>query len=202
MTCSKCGFVANSEHDCVKSLIEYKAHMVNSVTAMRKELAEMTLGNEDLQFTLDNYRRTIKDLSLDRSKQLEVMTAAVKPLACESSPEQSRITNNVELLQEARKFVNSATVDGKKTRKEIVEKLIPVVKEALTSKGDKLYDVTRTIKEFMDTHFMGDWNVYLLYNNLGLLNYNNQSDGFIDIKLGKQISLVVYKAYDPVSDAY
>ena len=161
---------------------------------MNKELGEITRYNEDLQFMLDNYRRTIKDLSLDRSKQLEA-SGATKPATDTEVP---RMITNYDLLVEARKYINSTTVDSKKTHKSILEKLVPVVKEALTSK-DKIYDVTRAIKEYMDLHFMGEWNVYFLFNNLGMMYHNSLSDGYIDFKFGKFVSLVVYKAFDPVS---
>src|SRR5690606_23597469 len=136
----ECGFVANSEHDCVKSLLEYKAHMTGALKQMQKELDEITIHNDELRFVLENYRRTIKDLSLDRSKQLE---ASAKPASENGKEESFRVTTNFELLAEARKNLNLATVESKKTRKDIVEKLVPVVKDALVNKGDRIYDVTR-----------------------------------------------------------
>ena len=101
------------------------------------------------------------------------------------------------MLMEARKFINSPVVDGHKTRRDIVDKTVEIVKEALTIKGERIYDIARFIKEYMDTNFMGDWNCYLIYNNIGFVFHNIIGDAFIEVKFVKVI-VTIYKTFDSV----
>lgn len=99
------------------------------------------------------------------------------------------------MLLDARKYINSPIIDGHKTRKEVVDKCVEIVKEGITIKGDRIYDVTRFIKEYMDSNFMGDWNVYTIYNNLGFVYHNIIGDAFIEVKFGK-CTVTIYKTFD------
>lgn len=91
-------------------------------------------------------------------------------------------------------------MDGHRTKKNIVDKVVEVVKEALMLKGDKIYDVTKFIKEYMDSNFMGDWNCYMLYNNIGYVFHNILNESFIELKYGR-ISITIYKTYDALGFA-
>lgn len=106
-------------------------------------------------------------------------------------------STNKDLLLEARKFSSSPVVEGHRTKKEIVDKAVEISKEAITIKGDRIYDVARFIKEYMDTNFMGDWNCYLLLNNVGFVFHNIIQDAFIEIKFGKA-TVTIYRTYDAV----
>jgi len=139
-----------------------------------------------LRAQIEVYTKTIKDLTLDRPLQVEAKPGGA-----------IRVASNKELLIEARKYAASPVVDPHKTRKEIVSKAVEVVKEAIVSKGDKIYDVARFVKEFMDANFIGDWNVYLVYNSIGFVFHNIIADGFIEIKFGKAV-VTIYKTFDSV----
>lgn len=160
-----------------------------------KELDEANSLIRSLRTQIDASVKTIRDLTSDRTRQADA-SAAVQVKS--TKPEvNKRVSNNKDLLAEARKFLNSPWMDAHKTPKELAEKVLDVTKEALTNKGDKIFDVTRAIKEAMDGHCMGDWNVYLLWNNIGYVFFNVNPDGFIELKLGK-VTVTVYKSFDSV----
>ena len=170
------------EHSCQKSITEYKQKI-------SKELEEANALVRNLRVQLDNYNHTIRDLTLDRARTLDP-SLVNKPLG-------PRVNTNKDLLAEARKYANSGMVDGHKTPKEIVAKVVDLTREAVVTKGDKIYEVTRFIKEAMDSHFVGDWNVYLMWNNLGFSFHNISPDGFVEVKMGK-VAIIVYKSFDSV----
>ena len=76
-------------------------------------------------------------------------------------------------------------------------KAVEVVQEAITIKAD-LPSVVRFIKECMDANFIGDWNVYLLYNNVGFVYHNITAEGYIEVKFGRVV-VTVYRTFDSVS---
>lgn len=195
--CKVCNFVANSEHDCLKSLLDYKQNMSIIMDKLGQELEDSNALSQNLRSQIDNYSRTIKDMISERSKQLNFSKANKRGNNPSSSSISAQVNNNKDLLVEARKYLNSPTVDGHKTRKDTVEKVTEMVKTAIGTKGDKMYDVARFIKEYMDTHYLGDWNVNLWYNSIGYIYYNGVSDSFIEIKFGK-VTVAIYKTFDAV----
>lgn len=68
--CKTCGFVSDSEHDCLRSLIDYKTNMSTIMDKMQKELEDSNTQNRNLRAQIDNYMRTIQDLTKDRSAQM------------------------------------------------------------------------------------------------------------------------------------
>lgn len=65
--CKVCGFVATSDHDCLTSLIDYKQNMSSIMDKLRKELEDCTAQNRNLRSQIDNYMRTIQDLTKERT---------------------------------------------------------------------------------------------------------------------------------------
>ena len=224
-TCGGCLGAANAagQHDCMKELLLYKQTIGGTMERQRKELEEANTLNRNLRSQIDNYTKTIKDLTMERARLAELKQAT--PTGCGKTENTNsgggggggagasgggggggvlgsnaigganRVNTNKDLLIEARKYVNSPIVDGHKTRKDIVDKVIEVTKEALSVKGDRIYDVTRFIKEVLDANFMGDWNAYIVYNNIGFVFHNIQPDAFVEVKFGKA-TVTVYKTFD------
>lgn len=184
--CQQCSFAITGEHICQRAIVEYKQNMA-------RELEEANAIVRSLRVQLDNYNRTVRDLTLERSRSLEPSNSVFSATKSNSF----RVNTNKDLLAEARKYANSAMVDGHKTPRDVVSKVVDLTREAVVTKGDKIYEVTRFIKEAMDSHYVGDWNVYLLWNNLGFAFHNVSVSDFIETKFGK-VSIVVYKSFDSV----
>ena len=184
-----------SVHVCQQSVAEYRE-------STGKELEEAAALLASLRLQLANYNRTVHELKLERTRaQNEASShnnggenSTGKPTVMNLE----RVVSNKELLTEARKYVNSAAVDGQKTAKEMVAKVVGLVKEALITRGDNIHAVARFIKEAMDCHYVGDWNVNLLWNNLGFAYYNFCPESYVEAKFGR-VSIVVYKSFKSVS---
>lgn len=172
-----------ADHKCLKSITEYKARV-------KKELEETNEHIRSVSAQIDAAVKVIRDLT-----KSPVVAAAAPP----STPTRSKVTNNKELLGEIRKHLdNSGRVDGHATAKPLVEKVVEIVKDALLTKGDKVYDVTKAIKETLEAQYPGDWNVYILWNNIGYSFHNVHQEGFVEIKFNKA-SVAVYKSVESVS---
>lgn len=65
--CKTCGFVSSKDHECVKSLLEYKQNMSGIMDKIRKELDDSNAQNRNLRSQIDNYMRTIQDLTKERN---------------------------------------------------------------------------------------------------------------------------------------
>lgn len=171
-----------ADHLCLKSITEYKARV-------EKELNETNEHIRSVCAQIDASVKVIRDLT---------KSPVVAP-AAPATPTRSKVTNNKELLAEIRKHIeSSARVDGHTTPKALVDKVVEIVKEALVKKGDKVYDVTKAIKETLEAQFPGDWNVYILWNNIGYSFHNVHQDGFVEIKFNKA-SVAVYRSVESVS---
>ena len=182
--CSECGFELCknvAEHNCLKSIVEYKGRV-------KKELGDTNEHIRSVRAQIDAAVRVIRDLT----KGGEVAPA--------QQSTSRRVSNNKELLVEIRKNIGSARVDGHTTAKPVVEKVVEVVKEAFTCKGEKIYEVTKAIKDTLEAHFLGDWNIYLLWNNIGYFFHSVHQDGFVELKFNKA-TVAVYRSVESVSNA-
>lgn len=219
---SGCGFMGTSEHNCLKALIEYKSIMAQVLASMRKERAEVVRYNGQNVRSLACCRATIKDISRELSakaaeeaakqakqqptppsdQQQQQSSASVKEKCSSPSSALVRIANNEELLAEAKRQLwlgSSITIDGRRSKKELVERVFQAAKEALTSGCNTVQEVVRAVKAFGDGSLPGNWSCYLLERSQALIAHNVQSDSYVEVKLGKQVALVLYKATDPVS---
>lgn len=186
--CKNCGLVPGGtekekEHDCLKALLEDKQSMAATMDKLCLEIDEAEMLGRNLRSQVDNFTKILKSLSLERVRLTQSAT---------------RMHTNKDLLAEARKYVNSPIVDGHQTRKEVVDKVVEMAKEAISNRGDRPSEVVRFAKDLLDSNFMGDWNVYLMYSNLGFVCHNVLPDAYIEIKLGKAL-LTVFKSFDSVS---
>lgn len=164
--------------ECV---VEYKGRV-------KKELGDTNEHIRSVRAQIDAAVRVIRDLT----KGGEVAPA--------QQSTSRRVSNNKELLVEIRKNIGSARVDGHTTAKPVVEKVVEVVKEAFTCKGEKIYEVTKAIKDTLEAHFLGDWNIYLLWNNIGYFFHSVHQDGFVELKFNKA-TVAVYRSVESVSNA-
>lgn len=171
-----------ADHKCLISISEYKARV-------KKELEETNEHIRSVCAQIDAAVKVIRDLT----------KSPLAPPPVPSTATRSKVTNNKELLAEIRKHIDSSgRVDGHTTAKPLVEKVVEIVKDALLNRGDKVYDVTKAIKETLEAQFPGDWNVYILWNNIGYSFHNVHQDGFVELKFNKA-SVAVYKSVESVS---
>ena len=191
--CKVCNFVDSANHQCVQSLAEFKQNMINIMDKLQKDLEEINAVNVNLQMQVNNYKKTIKNLTLDQTRKLETSNSNTKRNKRVTIP----VNNNNELIAEARKFINQPVIDGKRTKKDMVEKVVEITKIAIQTK-QRIYEVANYIKEYLDSNYMGDWSVAIWYLSIGHIYYNCASDGLIDIKFGK-VSVTIFKTCDPVS---
>ena len=168
------------------------------IDKLRNELEDANALEQKLRSQTENYARTIKDITLER-KSLISSTGELhyKLSTLRNNQQPTQVKNNKELLIEARKFINNPIIDGHKTRKETVNKVVEVVKEAIIKTNDQIYEMCRYVKQYMDNHYIGDWSVYIWYNNIGYIWYNGISDAIVEVKFGK-VTVVIFKTYDAV----
>lgn len=228
--CTACGFMATSDHDCVRSLVEYRTMGVAMLAMMRRERAEVRHFNAEAVRTLTVLRATIKDVSRELAKNAEVaakqqqQSKPVSPSNDEQQQQQSpptaengspppspliRIATNEELMAEARRQLQlgtAITLDGRRTKKEVVERVFAAIRELfLGTEGEggsggctTVQEVVRSLKTFMDGQYLGNWYCSLLVSGQGLFAHNIQSDGYVEVRLGRQLCLTLYKTSDPV----
>lgn len=150
-------------------------------------------------------------------KALTTERASIHSRTSSSSSSSGRIHDQRDLLTEARRYISSPVVEARQTRKEIVDRVLEVVKEAVTGTGNGFAEykhahggrsqyhhnpgefVIKYIKEALDWSCLGDWNAYMRYNGLGSVSHYAEEDGFVEVKLGK-VTLTVFRTVESVSD--
>jgi hypothetical protein len=105
--------------------------------------------------------------------------------------------SDTEILNDARKYLNSPTIDSFQTSKEIVEKIWSITKICIRE-NESLINVCKNIKETVEKAFDGKWYCNAFYNDIGF-HFNTFDLKFsLKLKLGK-LSINVQKIYDCVS---
>ncbi|KAH9397200.1 hypothetical protein TYRP_003510 [Tyrophagus putrescentiae] len=216
--CTACGFMATSDHDCVRSLVEYRTMGVAMLAMMRRERAEVRHFNAEAVRTLTvlgppsrtspgSWQRMLSVAQHDEQQQQQQSP----PTAENGSPPPSpliRIATNEELMAEARRQLQlgtAITLDGRRTKKEVVERVFAAIRELfLGTEGEggsggctTVQEVVRSLKTFMDGQYLGNWYCSLLVSGQGLFAHNIQSDGYVEVRLGRQLCLTLYKTSDP-----
>ena len=87
--------MASGGHDCLKALLDYKRNLITLMDKLHKELDEANATNRNYRAQIDNYTKTIKDLTLDRARQGEQMAMTIKPIGGAN-----RVNSNKDLLIE------------------------------------------------------------------------------------------------------
>jgi hypothetical protein len=105
--------------------------------------------------------------------------------------------SDTEILNDARKYLNSPTIDSFQTSKEIVEKISSITKISIRE-NESLFNVCKNIKETVEKGFDGMWYCNAFYNDIGF-HFNTFDPKFsLKFKFGK-LSINVQKIYDCVS---
>ncbi len=100
-------------------------------------------------------------------------------------------------MNDARKYLNSPTIDSFQTSKEIVEKISSIAKICIRD-NESLFNVCKNIKETVEKEFDGNWNCNAFYNNSGSCYISFNPKFSIELMFGK-LSINVQKLYDWVS---
>ncbi len=105
--------------------------------------------------------------------------------------------SDAEILNDARKYLNSPTIDSFQTSKEIVEKIWSITKISIRE-NESLFNVCKNIKETVEKALDGMWYCNAFYNDIGF-HFNTFDLKFsLRLKFGK-LSINVQKIYDCVS---
>jgi hypothetical protein len=105
--------------------------------------------------------------------------------------------SDIEILSNARKYLNSPTIDSFQTSKEIVEKISSITKISIR-KNDSLSNVCKNIKETVEKEFDGMWYCNAFYNDIGFHFDLVNPEFSLKLKFGK-LSINVHKIYENVS---
>lgn len=176
------------------------------------EMDEAEMEHRNVRSQIDNCKKILKALTVERVSQSHSRPSSSSSSSSSSS---GRIRDQRDLLTEARRYIGSPIVEARQTRKELVERVLEVVKEAVTGGGQHFEEfkhahggrshyrhnpvefVVRYVKEALDGSCLGDWNAYARYNGLGAVCHHLLEDGFVEMKLGK-VTITVFRTVESV----
>ncbi len=218
--CGTCGLYpgangngnGSSSHSCLKALLEHRKTVSAAMDRLCLEMDEAEMEHRNVRSQIDNCKKILKALTVERVSQSHSRPSSSSSSSSSSS---GRIRDQRDLLTEARRYISSPIVEARQTRKELVERVLEVVKEAVTGGGQHFEEfkhahggrshyrhnpvefVVRYVKEALDGSCLGDWNAYARYNGLGAVCHHLLEDGYVEVKLGK-VTITVFRTVESV----
>jgi hypothetical protein len=105
--------------------------------------------------------------------------------------------SDTEILNDARKYLNSPIIDSLQTSKEIVEKISSITKISI-QENESLFNVCKNIKKTVEEELDGKWYCNAFYNDIGFHSITFDPKFSLKFKFGKLL-INVQKIYDHVS---
>jgi len=101
------------------------------------------------------------------------------------------------MLIDARKHMKSLELDSMDTSKEMTERIVSIVKDAI-NKEKQLYQVCKTIKNNCELKFGCVWQCKAIYDGIGCHFSVIDKSFYVRLQFGK-LRIIVNKVYDEVS---
>lgn len=183
--------------------------MSETMDRLCREMDDAELESRNLSSQIEHCKKILKALTAERA------SIHSRSATSTSSSSSGRIHDQRDLLTEARRYINSPVVEARQTRRELVDRVLEVVKEAVTGTGTAFAEyrqahggrshyhhnpgefVIRYVKEALESSCLGDWNAYMRYNALGSVAHHAMEDAFVEVKLGK-VTLTVFRTVESV----